>query len=74
MPKACIELSGVSDCFLTSKQTRSRYGDSSDMWLWRLLNDEKSGFPKPLMIRGRRFWRLSDLVAWESTMRNGEAA
>jgi predicted DNA-binding transcriptional regulator AlpA len=34
------------------------------MWLWRRLKDG-SGFPKPLEICGRRFWKLSDLVAWE---------
>jgi predicted DNA-binding transcriptional regulator AlpA len=43
---------------------RARYADASDMWLWRRLNDD-SGFPKPLEICGRRFWKLSALIAWE---------
>jgi hypothetical protein len=50
--------------FLSSRQTRARYGDVSDMWLHRRLNDG-SGFPRPIYIRGRRFWRLSGLVDWE---------
>jgi len=34
------------------------------MWIWRRLKDE-SGFPRPLDISGRRFWRLSSLIVWE---------
>jgi hypothetical protein len=51
--------------FLSSRQTRARYGDVSDMWLHRRLNDA-SGFPSPIYICGRRFWRLSDLIDWEN--------
>lgn len=54
----------AGDCFLTAKQTRLRYGDVSDMWLWRRLHDD-SGFPQPTIINKRRFWRVSDLLAWE---------
>ena len=53
-----------NECFLTARQTRARYGNVSDMWLHRRLHDA-SGFPRPIVICGRRFWRLSDLVAWE---------
>jgi predicted DNA-binding transcriptional regulator AlpA len=53
-----------ADCFLTARQTRARYGGVSDMWLHRRLHDA-SEFPQPVVICGRRFWRLSDLVAWE---------
>jgi predicted DNA-binding transcriptional regulator AlpA len=52
------------DCFLTAVQVRQRYGDASDMWLWRLLRDD-SNFPRPIEIRKRRYWKLSDLIAWE---------
>jgi hypothetical protein len=27
--------------------------------------DEKLGFPKPTVIRKRRYWREAELVAWE---------
>ena len=53
-----------TEIFLTARQTRQRYGGISDMWLWRRLHDD-SGFPKPLVINRRRFWRLSELIMWE---------
>jgi predicted DNA-binding transcriptional regulator AlpA len=49
---------------LTARQVRERYGNASDMWLWRRLHD-KSGFPQPLRIGRRRFWLLAALEAWE---------
>ncbi len=63
----------AADCFLTAKQTRTRYGDASDMWLWRRLHDN-SGFPQPIVINKRRFWRLSDLLAWERGQANRPAS
>ena len=53
--------------YLTARQTRNRYGDISDMSLWRWLRDESLHFPKPVLINGRRYWRLSDLVAFEKS-------
>ena len=50
--------------YLSARQVRERFGNCSDMWLWRRLRDG-SGFPQPLEISGRRFWRLADLVNWE---------
>jgi hypothetical protein len=60
------------DRFLSSSQVRHRYGDRSDMWLYRRSKD-KSGFPQPIIINKRRFWKLSDLVAWERKRAGGEA-
>jgi predicted DNA-binding transcriptional regulator AlpA len=60
----CGGAGSEEDRYLTARQVRRRYGDASDMWIWRRLNDG-SGFPKPLEISGRRFWKLSDLIAWE---------
>jgi predicted DNA-binding transcriptional regulator AlpA len=54
----------AADGFLTSAQVRQRYGGASDMWLHRRLRDG-SGFPKPMLVEGRRFWRISELEAWE---------
>ena len=53
------------DVRLTAPQVRHRYGNRSDMWLWRLLKNQASGFPLPLIINRRRYWRLGDLEAWE---------
>jgi predicted DNA-binding transcriptional regulator AlpA len=52
------------DYFLTAVQVRQRYGNASDMWLWRRLRDD-SNFPRPIEIRKRRYWKLSELIAWE---------
>ena len=49
----------------TARQVRRRYGDISDMTLWRWCRDEDLAFPKPITINRRRFWRWSNLKAWE---------
>ena len=51
----------LDDIHLSARQVLRRYGGRSDMWLWRLLQDRNSGFPKPLIINNRRYWRLADL-------------
>ena|SRR5215472_301754 len=53
-----------SDRYLTSVQVRERYGNASDMWIWRRLHDG-SGFPEPVEFCGRRLWKLSELITWE---------
>jgi len=55
----------ATDTFLNSRQVRERYGHASQMWLLRRLNED-GDFPQPLRIRGRRFWRLSELLAYEA--------
>lgn len=55
----------AGDVYLSSKQVSERYGNTTSMSLWRWLNDADMRFPKPLVIRRRRFWKLSELVAWE---------
>ena len=57
---------------LTAGQVKRRYGNASDMWLWRRLHDS-SGFPQPLVICGRRFWKLGALIAWEHARARSEA-
>jgi hypothetical protein len=52
------------DSFLTSRQVKARYGGTSDMWIFRRLRDG-SGFPIPIVVRGRKYWRLSELTDWE---------
>lgn len=41
---------------LSAKQLRQRYGNISDMTLWRWLRDPGLGFPQPIYINGRRFF------------------
>jgi predicted DNA-binding transcriptional regulator AlpA len=53
--------------FLTAKQVRERYAGASTMWLYRREHDG-SGFPKSVVIAGRKLWRLSELETWERSL------
>ncbi|WFS06254.1 DNA-binding protein [Methylobacterium sp. 391_Methyba4] len=54
----------ASEDLLPAVQTRARYG-VSDQTLWRWEKDAKLGFPQPLRINGRRYWRVAELQAFE---------
>jgi hypothetical protein len=62
------------DIYLTASQVRARYGDVSDMALWRWLHDERMSFPQPLLINRRRYWKLSDLLRWEAEQASRKVA
>ena len=49
--------------WINAVQVRERYGNRPDMWLWR--RKQEADFPKPIVIAGRNYWRLADLIAWE---------
>jgi predicted DNA-binding transcriptional regulator AlpA len=57
------------EVFLNARAVIARYG-VSPMWIWRRLRDE-SGFPAPITIATRRYWRLSSLVEWERSKSSG---
>jgi len=65
-------VAGVSEAqeqFLTSGQVSARY-NLSKMSLWRWCHDERyqgQGFPCPIKLGSRNYWRLSELLAWEAT-------
>lgn len=52
--------------YLTASQVRARFGNISDMTLWRWLQDEALGFPKPMVINRRRLFREDQIVDWEA--------
>jgi predicted DNA-binding transcriptional regulator AlpA len=54
--------SGTDEVFLNSNQIRQRYG-VTEMGLWRWMKEEK--FPTPMTIGNRRYWKLSDIQAFE---------
>jgi predicted DNA-binding transcriptional regulator AlpA len=62
------------EVYLAAKQVRARYGNVSDMALWRWLRDERLAFPQPIVINSRRYWRLSDLAQWELTQARRKVA
>lgn len=51
----------ADDKYVTSKQVRDELGGVSDMTLWRWENDENMGFPKPIRINRRRYWRAAEI-------------
>jgi predicted DNA-binding transcriptional regulator AlpA len=53
-----------ADRLLPSRSVWERYGVTG-MTLWRWLKDADLKFPQPMRIGRLRYWRLSDLVAWE---------
>lgn len=54
----------MSKCLIPSKSVRARLGDCSNMTLWRYLDDERLGFPRPIIIRNRRFWDAAEIDAF----------
>jgi hypothetical protein len=54
---------------LRSGQVRRRYGDISDMTLWRWLQDPELAFPQPEYIRGIRYWSEKNLDDFDSAQR-----
>jgi len=59
--------------YLPAGAVRARYG-VSDMSLWRWLRDEALGFPAPIRINRRRFWKLAELEAWEASRATKEVS
>lgn len=43
---------------------RDLCGGVSDMSLWRWLNDPAMGFPQPIRIQKRRYWKEAEILAW----------
>jgi predicted DNA-binding transcriptional regulator AlpA len=62
------------DTLLPSSKVRQRFGGVSDMTLWRWERNEKLGFPKPVRINARRYYRLSELDEFEQRQRAKQAA
>jgi hypothetical protein len=61
-----------SEDYLPVKLVRLRYGvcgRTLDRW-----EDNKAlGFPKAMVVNGRRFWRLADLQNWERARASGKS-
>jgi hypothetical protein len=55
------------ETYITAPTLRARFGGRSDVWLWRLLHDDNSSFPKPILVRGHRYFKLAEIEAWENS-------
>jgi hypothetical protein len=49
---------------IPDRKVANRYGRSL-MALWRWDQKPELGFPPPIRINGRKYRKLSELVAWE---------
>jgi predicted DNA-binding transcriptional regulator AlpA len=59
----------VSETSLISATTvRAELGGISDMTLWRWLNRPDLGFPRPVVIARRRYWRRVDIENWKQSL------
>lgn len=52
--------------YLTASEVRARFGNISDMTLWRWLEDDELGFPRPMRVNRRRLFKERDIVDWEA--------
>ena len=59
-----MSLSDPNDNLLPAPAVWRRYG-KTDRTLDRWLQDKALGFPRPTVIRGRRYFRETELVEWE---------
>lgn len=62
----------MAEGFFTAKQVMERY-HFTEMTLWRWLNSDKVGFPKPMVINRRRLFREEDIASWERQKAAGAA-
>jgi predicted DNA-binding transcriptional regulator AlpA len=52
--------------YVRAAQVRRRYGDITDMTLWRWTHDPEINFPQPEYLNGRdRFWDEAKLDAYD---------
>jgi len=53
---------GHTHQLISSKRVRAIFDDVSDMTLWRWQNDPELGFPKPIFVHRRKYWRESEII------------
>ncbi|MFZ5690550.1 MAG: hypothetical protein ACOY5F_04785 [Pseudomonadota bacterium] len=58
---------------IRSAALKKRYGDVSDMWIWRRLHDG-SGFPQPYRFGRIRMWDEDELDAFDRQCAGGREA
>jgi len=56
---------------LSQSATKLRYDIRSDNCMRLVRWRREAGFPAPIVIRGRNYYRLSELRAWENKQQRG---
>jgi predicted DNA-binding transcriptional regulator AlpA len=49
---------------ISAAVVRDLCGGVSDMTVWRWINHPEMGFPRPIYISRRRYWREIDITGW----------
>jgi hypothetical protein len=65
--------SGEVPVFLPSRGVKARYGNCTDMTIWRWQNDPAMNFPKPYYFGRLKMWRVDELDAFEASRRREPA-
>jgi len=75
MTQPMESIDGAADATLVPTRTlRARYGGISDTTVYRWLADPRVALPAPVYIGRMRYWRLSELLAWERERATPNAA
>jgi len=53
---------------IPARTVRAELGGISDMTLWRWLHRPELGFPQPIFIARRRYWRRADIETWKQSL------
>jgi predicted DNA-binding transcriptional regulator AlpA len=61
-----MQTDAPSDKILPSRVVCGRFGRTSKT-LDRWIKDDRLGFPRPMYIRNRRYFREAELIEWERT-------
>lgn len=62
-----------SERYIPPAAVRDLCGGISDMTLWRWLRNPELGFPKPIKVMSRRFWREADVLSWLASRSEADA-
>ena len=62
-PRTPAPVDPAAPRLITAAQVRQRFGGVSRMWLHRRIRYD--GFPRPVRIAHRRFFRLDQIEQWE---------
>lgn len=57
-----------TEILLKTSEVKARLGRISDMTIWRWERDPRLNFPKPVRIRNRKYYRESEIEAFEKTL------
>ena len=58
----------MTSTLLPAKGVRAEFGGVSNMTLHRWLADESLGFPRPIVIRNRRYFDAAEVASFKQRM------